>query len=615
MALIGENGRRLTGDDLAAAEEALTVARINNRKLWANRQGVFFGKSGVFSSAKMVIDKNGNPVRICGRPVPVGANFCSKCGTTAPGAWWRCSGCGKYIGAESATCPHCGKDQQPAQRNDFSDGKWRKSEDIFAERFEINDLSPLMKNGLEIQANQCAIWVSGGEVVSVLKSGFYPPSEFFVDPEVKVPNRTLIMLDDSDFALPVGISDIRTADDIESALHLVLVLRFDHSNPGEFMRNLMGNSLYLSNDTISASVAYDEVAHCILQDVDSVVREFCASATVADLYRNAGLRMKLEDAIGSYLSGNLHSIGMSFVRLKECEFESEVFDRLRKMAGDIEVKRREIEFMQRADELANDATRRQAMSEYEMEDFMQQLAQEKKIKDDLRLQEIARMRSAWAFEQQKTAISQKHTVSDLENDHRQEREKIASQHSEDIRNIHVNEELARRIKEQENSRQYMDIEKDIQKAKDDIQRGHDAVALEKEKAELDLRKEKDSFKQQQKLEWLNAVSGKDIATMIAVEDDPEKREALLKLHEQQMMSKMTPELLLAAAAARGNVAAAEALSRLSNDQIAVIERAKAENKEIYAEMLRMNERMFNQAAVSMAKGNAMPSTTTTQVIK
>ncbi len=615
MALVGDDGKRLQGDALQAAENALTLARSLNNKVWANSRGIFFAKNGLFAMAKVVVDSNGNPVRICGRPVPNGAKFCSKCGTSAPGSWWRCSGCGKYIGIESATCPHCGKDQSPVQRQDFSDGRWRKGEEIFAERFEVNDLSPLMRNGLEIQANQCAIWVSGGEVVRVLAPGFYPASEFFVDPAIKVPNRTLIMLDDSDFALPIGVSAIRTKEDIESDLHLMMVLRFDHGNPQEFMRNLMGNNLYLSKDSISASVAYDEVAHCILQAVDSVVREFCAGATVEELYRSADLRMKLEDVIAGYLKDNLHSIGMSFVRLKECEFESAAFEHLRKMSGDIEVKRREIEFIRRADELANDATRRKAMSEAEMEDFMVQLAQEKNIKAELRMQEITRLKNAWIFEQQKTFISQKHDLADMESDHTREQEKLNARHTEDIRNIHADEDRSRLIKDQKTTLESVSIEKDIQKIQDDIARAHNAVVAEQLLAEQQLHERKKAFKQQQKLEWLNAIAGKDISVLLAVEDDREKRDSLLKLHEQQTMSRMTPELLLAAAAARGNSAAAEALSKLNKDQIAVIEQAKNENKEIYDEMLKMSERMFNQAAVSMAKGNAMPSTTTTQVIK
>ena len=46
-------------------------------------------------------------------------------------------------------------------RLDISDGSWRKDEDIFAERFELQDIAPLMQNGLNIQESQSAILLEG----------------------------------------------------------------------------------------------------------------------------------------------------------------------------------------------------------------------------------------------------------------------------------------------------------------------------------------------------------------------------------------------------------------------------------------------------------------------
>ena len=145
-ALIGSNGRVLTGDALVAAENALEDAKGSGLLLWSDREGfVKVKKRGIFSSARPLIDSVGNPVRMCGRPVKVGANFCSRCGSAAPGSWWRCGGCGKHIGSESKSCPHCGKVQNPSIRLDISDGCWQKNEDVFAERFEIADILEQLK--------------------------------------------------------------------------------------------------------------------------------------------------------------------------------------------------------------------------------------------------------------------------------------------------------------------------------------------------------------------------------------------------------------------------------------------------------------------------------------
>ena len=113
---------------------------------------------------------------------------------------------------------------------------------------------------------------------------------------------------------------------------------------------------------------------------------------------------------------------------------------------------------------------------------------------------------------------------------------------------------------------------------------------------------------------IKAASGADIQALLMAEEDPEKRAQLLQLHEQEMQAKMTPELLLAAAAARGNPAAAEALSRMNRDQLEAIERSKQENREIYERMLQMNERMFTSSLENISKNSVQPGSTT-QIIK
>ena len=113
---------------------------------------------------------------------------------------------------------------------------------------------------------------------------------------------------------------------------------------------------------------------------------------------------------------------------------------------------------------------------------------------------------------------------------------------------------------------------------------------------------------------INAVTGADMRALLMAEDDPEKRAHLLQLNEQEMQLKMTPELLIAAAAARGNPAAAEALSRMNRDQLDAIERSKQENREIYERMLQMNEKMFTASLESISRNSASAGPTT-QIIK
>lgn len=613
MTLVGINGRALAGDALEAAEQALQKAKIANHKLWTDRNGNFYHKERkLFAAVQPLIDNNGNQVRICGRMVKVKAKFCSKCGGTAPGSWWRCGGCGKLIGNESESCPHCGRTQNPMMRLDISDGSWHKDEDVFAERFELQDISPLIQNGLNIQESQNGILLEGGAVVDILDAGFYQTGEL---DKTSNGDKSLVMVDRAEFVLPICVEKVRTSDDIEADLHAVVVLRFNPENAKEFMCNLMGSSLYLKNDALTASLGYDEIAHCILADVDAAAREICNNTSVAGLFKDATIRMKLEDHIAASLQRNLAAIGMSFIRLKEVEFESEVFAKLRDMSGQIETKRKEIEFMQRADALANDATRREAMSEYEMEDFINQLAHEKGIKDDLREQEIIRMKKNWERQQETEGLSHAHNLDDLQQMRQLDRDRIDAEFKQEMIDLEHKKNLERRIAEQNSSMEYMQIESQIQSIKIDLEKKKVAAEQEAASEWLKIKQQKQAFNQSQKIEMLKAASGADIQALLMAEDDPDKRRDLLALYEQQQQAKMTPELLLAAAAARGNAAAAEALSRLNKDQLDAIERSKNENKEIFERMLQMNERMFNQATENMAKNSGNSGGTTTQIIK
>ncbi|MBQ9774492.1 MAG: hypothetical protein IJW17_00485 [Lentisphaeria bacterium] len=443
LTLIGSNGRALSGDALGAAEQALQSAKAANHKLWTDRNGNFYHKERkLFAPVQPLIDSTGNQVRICGRMVKVKAKFCSKCGGAAPGSWWRCGGCGKLIGNESQACPHCGRVQNPMMRLDISDGSWCKDEDTFAERFELQDIAPLMQKGLNIQESQNAILLEGGAVVDVLEPGYYQTPDI---EKGENGDRSLVMVDRAEFSLPVCVEKVRTSDDIEANLHIVVVLRFAPENAKEFMCNLMGSSLYLKNDALTASLGYDEIAHCILADADAAAREVCSGVSVAELFRNADVRIRLEDHIALRLRRNLSAVGMNFVRLKEVEFESEIFDKLRSMSGQIEAKRKEIEFMQRADALANEAARTEAVSEYEMEDFMNQLAHEKGIKDDLRLQEIERMKKVWERQQEKESLGHKNDLDDLQQMRQIERERSSAEFKQEIADLEHKKALEARL--------------------------------------------------------------------------------------------------------------------------------------------------------------------------
>ena len=565
----------------------------------------FVGDDGrALSGPALEAAKHNPQARHCGHLVKHRAKFCSKCGSPAPGGWWRCGACGQWIGNESNKCPHCGKVQNVSARLDLSDGVWQKGDDVFAQKFDSFDVQALLQKGLVIQEGQCAILLDDGVVAEVL-----PPGRYSKDDIVGMKNylesgkaKSFVMVELSEIPFPVMVDSIRTKEDMSVDLRCVAVIQFNPEHPVEFLSNVMGARAYVTGGEVSSHLGYDDVARFIISDIDIASRDFCNLHTVDELFKDPSLRLDLENTMLSQLQRNLNAAGLRFIRLKEVEFQGAVFEHLREMAGDVETKRREIEFQLRADELANDASKRKAMSENEMEEFMDQLAQEKDIKDYMRAQEMARLADIWKFDR-----------AQAEQDGQNHFETVEAEHAEELKSIQQSGELERRekahaerirqrIAEQNASLTYEQIEVEIQKMR---------VAAEQEAAKgwVDIQLQKQQGLQNLEFERINAYKDLDAKTLAAAIDDPNRADRIAHIAELELQKGMSPELLLAAAAARGVKEAADALSAMNSEQRAVIEKAREENRDIYEKMLTMNERMFNQAADSLAKGNAVPGTT------
>lgn len=604
-ALTGTNGRALTGDALAAAEKALNEARQNKMIIWSDRDGfVHVKRRRFFASAKQLLDETGTPVRFCGHQVKYGANFCSKCGSPAPNSWWRCGGCGKHIGIESKTCPHCGKAQNPAMRLDIADGCWQKSDNVFAERFGLKDIMPLIPNGLKIQSNQMGLLLSSGVLVKVLAPGFYDARNLLPEGEDAAADHTLVMVDGSEVILPVCVDGLKSAEDLPCELHAAVVLQFDPDHAADFVKNLLGSNLYLHNEEITSALAYDAIAHFILQNIDGSTREFCNSKSAEAIFKDPASKQALEDHLSTALKRNLNVIGIKFNRLNEVEFESAAFEKLRNMSGAISSKKQEIELKQQSDRMADEAVRKEAVNEYEMDDYMKQLAHEDSLKDELRRQEMSQIKASLPQKLEKAALAHENDLDDLQQARQLERDRTDAEFEQEILDLQHERETLRRSKDRLSELEAKKVEEQIRIIDLEIEKRKTAAEQESAEKWLEIKMKKQAFNQTQKLDLINALAGADLQAMLMAEDDPEKRKDLLKLYEQRSQAAMTPEFLLAAAAARGNTAAAEAMARLSQEKQDMIERAKTEHKELFDEMLKMNERMFNKTVENMARNAA-----------
>ena len=254
--------------------------------------------------------------------------------------------------------------------------------------------------------------------------------------------------------------------------------------------------------------------------------------------------------------------------------------------------------------MADEAVRKEAVNEYEMDDYMKQLAHEDSLKDELRRQEMSQVKASLPQKLEKAALAHENDLDDLQQARQLERDRTDAEFEQEILDLQHERETLRRSKDRLSELEAKKVEEQIRIIDLEIEKRKTAAEQESAEKWLEIKMKKQSFDQARKLDLINALAGADLQAMLMAEDDPEKRKDLLKLYEQRSQAAMTPEFLLAAAAARGNTAAAEAMARLSQEKQDMIERAKTEHKELFDEMLKMNERMFNKTVENMARNAA-----------
>ena len=449
-AFVSSSGTPLAGDELSAAENAVKKAEMADLKIWTDNDGIYYVKKrSLFASAEILRDASGNPVQICNHKVNTSARFCSKCGSPAPGGWWKCSGCGEMIGNDSTSCPHCGKTQSISARQHLSDGMWVKNEEILAEFIDLEDVTVKMDNGLNVQPHQCCLFFAGGKMVERLESGVYTDGDLKEKSAPYGGKRNIVMIDKGEFPVSICVEKLYSQDNIAADLHITLTLRLGELNVNLFLQNFMGNGLTLGRGKFSNVVVYDEIARNILQFTDLLAREYCSGRTVKDFFCNSTTRKELENYLEKELFDHLKSAGMSLVRLGEVEFESEVFEELRKRTGDLEAKRRELEFMESVRELENETRRREITSESEMEDFLRESAKDKKIKEQLFEEEMAHLQRSWQLKQEIAELEHKYDIEDAVFQRENQSKLLALQEKFKEQQLLHEQKIQNRIQEQE----------------------------------------------------------------------------------------------------------------------------------------------------------------------
>lgn len=519
QALIDENGRALSGETLEAARKDQRAPR-------------------------------------CGNKVKKTARFCSKCGSPPPGAWWQCPSCGKWVGAESNFCWNCKTELYPDQRTDFASGRWKRPAGCFAERFEVGDLHKLLEDGLVIEEGTCALLLDAGKYKDVLGPGRHTLEScarkinHWGDP----PPRTLVMVHAGDLVLPVRFEDLRSADELEVRFYSEVIVRFDPREAVGFITNLMGGNRRLEVEQLQAYLE---------GEIRYGATNFCNATNIEDIVKDPDRRLRLEDSLSEALKVAGERVGIEIVRLSAVEFYGKAYEQLRQKAGDVEARRRELEFEQILREAEKTDKLGQFKTEHDLEAYVNQLAHERGVSSEKQQQELARLQRGFEREQGALDVEHEESLKDRQSEGSIGRNK--AQHAADLDMAAEALELKRRKRE-----------------------------LQRE----DLEKRGDLF------------SKMDFKTLAALVDDPEKRAALQKMQQQESLKGRSPEEILALTATddpQAMLVLKEILADRTEEKAAELDKRESLGREHAAQL----ERIMDKALEKMgdaAKGGDSQTT-------
>jgi hypothetical protein len=160
----------------------------------------------------------------CNNHVRKAARFCNRCGSSAPGGWWKCPQCKKWVGAEANFCWNCKAALHPETRNAIADGVWQRQPGTFVRRVEVAELRRLMEKGLIIEIGTVALLMEAGQIKAVLEPGRHTLETIgrkllglFATPAP----QTVVLADAGDVVLPLRFNDLRTREELKVECYTV----------------------------------------------------------------------------------------------------------------------------------------------------------------------------------------------------------------------------------------------------------------------------------------------------------------------------------------------------------------------------------------------------------
>ena len=491
----------------------------------------------------------------CGEQVKKRAKFCSKCGQSGPKAWVKCGGCKKWLGAESEFCPHCKKPQHVAERDLVANNQITRQPGVFLQRVDIDDIKNQVKDFLLIEHGTCAIFMENGKIKQTLSAGKHSINDGFLKTLFTLGTahiKSFFIVDSGDIALPFSVRALRSKEDMSLDFYTEAIFRFDEDNAA----NLIGNFLKEQRQ-----LKYEDFGALLCEEVKSAVVNMGNTTSIDSLIKDAEILIAFENDLGVRISTICGSIGMKLNRVAALDFFGEDYEKLRNLAGDVEIKTRETVLNQRLKELAVSAQMNDVKSEFDLKTYTEQLAHEYNINKDIQ-----------SFERQEIIDDLRDKLQIKRSDVKRGEESKDHSHQLGLKAQTVDSEV-------DETRKWMEVRKD-----------KEAMKLEADAARLDQ---------------YAKYTPEQLATMLP----PEQVEQILNVRKLQMQEKtlamqanMTPEQILAINSANSSDSA-QALASMNKAKLEAAEQQVAQAKDNAESMERIMDKAI-EANADVAKAKA-----------
>lgn len=259
----------------------------------------------------------------CGKRVRKAARYCNRCGSAAPGGWWRCPQCKRWVGAESLYCWNCRARLHPESRGDLAGGTWQRQPGVFARRIEVAEVRRLLEKGLNVEIGTVALLLEGGQVKAMLEPGRHTVETLgrkllglFATPAP----QTVVLVEAGDVVLPLRFGELRTREELKVEGYTEVCFRFAPARAEAFVANVLKGQ---------ESLSYDGLADWMRQEIRGALVDAVQASSIDELVKDPQRRLRIEDALRASLAAALERSGVELVRVASAEFTGPEYEALR----------------------------------------------------------------------------------------------------------------------------------------------------------------------------------------------------------------------------------------------------------------------------------------------